>query len=297
MADGQEPQTQAVEESLSLADRVLTVLPQMSRKQQRIARFILNNQEFVAFASAGDVAARTHSSAATVVRCCQALGYQGYIQLQLHVREGISFQRTALQRLEARLAAPVPREDVLSRVFATDIANIERTAVLTAGDRLQAAVTALRNAPRILVLGDGLAAGLVRYLAHAFQVIGLPAHGVVGGGEPLGLALAFLQPGDVVVAIGFWRNLSNIVRAVDHANDVGAQTIGVTDNRLSPLARITTFPFLVATDGVAHSLSPAATVSLLNAFVAALSFEMPEQVGDSLRRVEAAYRRNDLLIE
>jgi DNA-binding MurR/RpiR family transcriptional regulator len=142
-----------------------------------------------------------------------------------------------------------------------------------------------------------LAAGLVRYLAHAFQVIGLPAHGVVGGGEPLGLALAFLQPGDVVVAIGFWRNLSNIVRAVDHANDVGAQTIGVTDNRLSPLARITTFPFLVATDGVAHSLSPAATVSLLNAFVAALSFEMPEQVGDSLRRVEAAYRRNDLLIE
>jgi DNA-binding MurR/RpiR family transcriptional regulator len=297
MADGQEPQTQAAEESLSLADRVLTALPQLSRKQQRIARFILNNQEFVAFASAGDVAARTRSSAATVVRCCQALGYQGYIQLQLHVREGISFQRTALQRLEARLAAPVPREDVLSRVFATDIANIERTAVLTVGDRLQAAVTALRNARRILVLGDGLAAGLVNYLTHAFQVIGLPAHGVVGGGEPLSLALAFLQPEDLVVAIGFWRNLRDIVGAVNHANEVGAETIGVTDNRLSPLARITTFPFLVAADSVAHSLSPAATVSLLNAFVATLSFEMPEQVGDSLRRVEAAYRCHDLLIE
>jgi DNA-binding MurR/RpiR family transcriptional regulator len=297
MADGQEPQTQGAEESPTLTDRILAVLPELSRKQQRIARFILNNQEFVAFASAADVAARTRSSAATVVRCCQTLGYRGYIQLQLHVREGISFQRTALQRLEARLAAPVPREDVLSRVFATDIANIERTAVLTAADRLQAAVATLRAASRILVLGDGLAAGLATYLSHAFQVIGLPAQGVVGGGEPLGLALAFLQPEDVVVAIGFWRNLADIVRAVNHANDIGAQTIGITDNRLSPLARLTTYPFLVATDSVAHGLSPVATVSLLNAFVAALSFEIPDQVVDSLQRVEKAYRRNDLLME
>jgi DNA-binding MurR/RpiR family transcriptional regulator len=297
MANGQQPQPQAAEETPTLTDRILAALPELSRKQQRIARFILNNQEFVAFAPAADVGTRTRSSAATVVRCCQALGYQGYIQLQLHVREGISFQRTALQRLEARLASPVPREDVLSRVFATDIANIERTAVLTSGDRLQAAVAALRAARRILVLGDGLAAGLATYLSHAFQVIGLPAQGVVGGGEPLGLALAFLQPDDAVLAIGFWRNLADIVRAVDHANDIGAETVGITDNRLSPLARLTTYPFLVATDSVAHGLSPAATVSLLNAFVAALSFEIPDQVVDSLHRVEEAYRRNDLLME
>jgi DNA-binding MurR/RpiR family transcriptional regulator len=215
----------------------------------------------------------------------------------MHVRESISFQRTALQRLEARLEAPIPREDVLARVFATDIANIERTAVLTADNQLQATVTALRGGRRILVVGDGLAAGLVSYLAHAFQVIGLPAQSVIGGGEPLGLALAFLEPEDGVVAIGFWRNLCDIVEAVHYANEVGAKTIGVTDNKLSPLARLTTYPFLVATDSVAHSLSPAATVSLLNAFVAALSLEMPEQVVDSLRRVEESYRRNDLLIE
>jgi DNA-binding MurR/RpiR family transcriptional regulator len=235
--------------------------------------------------------------AATVVRCCQALGYQGYIQLQMQVREGMSFRRTAVQRLEERMAAPVPREDILARVFATDIANIERTAVLAGADQLQAAVTAIRLARRILVLGDGLAAGLVSYLAHAFQVIGLPAQGVIGGGEPLGLALAFLQSEDVVVAIGFWRNLRDIVRAVAYAKEVGAQTIGITDNKLSPLARLATHPFVVATDSVAHSLSPVAAVSLLNALVAALSFEMPERVVDCLRRVDEAYRRNDLLIE
>jgi DNA-binding MurR/RpiR family transcriptional regulator len=297
MADVQQPPAEAVEEPPTLTDRILAALPELSRKQQRIARFILANQEFVAFASAADVGERARSSAATVVRCCQALGYQGYIQLQMHVREGISFQRTALQRLEARLAAPVPKEDVLSRVFATDIANIERTAVLTTGNGLHSAVGALRAARRILVLGDGLAAGLATYLSHAFQVIGLPAYGVVGGGEPLGLALAFLRPEDVVVAIGFWRNLADIVRAVNHANDIGAETIGITDNRLSPLARLATHPFLVATDSIAHGLSPVATVSLLNAMVAAVSFEMPDQVVDSLQRVEESYRRNDLLME
>lgn len=74
MADGQQSRTQAADESFAPLDRVLAALPQLSRNQQRIARFFLNNQEFVAFASAGDVGVRTRSSAATVVRLCRLKG-------------------------------------------------------------------------------------------------------------------------------------------------------------------------------------------------------------------------------
>lgn len=52
--------------------------------------------------------------------------------------------------------------------------------------------------------------------------------------------------------------------------------------------QLQTRPFLVVTDPAAHSLSPVATVSLLNAFTAAPLLEMPEQVVDCLRRVDGA---------
>jgi DNA-binding MurR/RpiR family transcriptional regulator len=285
------------EEPASLASRIFAALPTLSRKQKRIARFVLDNQEFVAFSSAAELGVRTGSSAATVVRLCQALNYDGYLHLQMDLREGISFQRTAIQRLENRLAALTEGDDILGRVFATDIHNLELTMVMTGNEAFQEAVAEMRRARRILVVADGLAAGLAMFFAHALQVIGLPAHCVTGGGEPLALGLAFLQPDDLIIGIGFWRNLRDIVQAVRQAAEMGAKSIGLTDNRLSPLARLPDFSFVATTDGVAHSLSPVGVVSLLNAFLAALSLEMPEQVGASLRRVDEAYRRSDLLTE
>lgn len=281
----------------TLAGRIIAALPDLSRKGKRIARFILDNQEFVAFSSAAEVAAQTGSSAATVVRLCQALDYEGYLNLQMNLRQGLSLQRTAIQRLEDRLAAPAENHDILARVFATDIHNLELTMVMTDNARFQEAVAQLRDARRILIVGDGLAAGFAVFLAHALQVIGLPAHCVTGGGEPLALGLAFLQPEDLLIGIGFWRNLRDIVQAVGRAREIGARTIGITDNRLSPLARLPDYSFLVTTDGAAHSLSPVGVVSLLNGFLAALSLEMPEQVGASLRRVDEAYRQSELLTE
>ncbi len=288
---------ESVTQAAALADRIGAQLPGLSKKQQRIARFVLEEPEYVAFASAADIGNRTRSSAATVVRLCQALGYEGYIQLQMAVREGITIQRTAVQRLEARLASPIAEEDVLTRVSAADIHNIELTLALTDRDRFAATVDVIRRARRILVVGDGSAAGLVTFFSHALQVMGLPARELVGGGEPLALALAFLDKGDLLFAIGFWRNLRDVVQAVEQANEAGVKTVGITDNRLSPLARLVDYPFLTATDGVAHNLSPAATMSLLNGFLAALSIQMGDQVVASLRRVDDAYRRGALLSE
>ncbi len=281
----------------TLASRIVAALPRLSRKQRRIARHILDNQEAVAFSSAAEVGAQTGSSAATVVRLCQALNYEGYLHLQMDLREGISFQRTAIQRLEDRLAATEAGDDLLARVFATDIHNLELTMVMTGNDAFQEAVAEMLRARHILVVGDGLAAGLAVFFAHALQVIGLPVQCITGGGEPLALGLAFLQPNDLVIGIGFWRNLRDIVQAVQQAREMGAKSIGITNNRLSPLARLPDYSFLATTDGVAHSVSPVGFVSLLNAFLAALSLEMPEQVGAWLRRVDEAYKRGELLTE
>jgi DNA-binding MurR/RpiR family transcriptional regulator len=87
------------DQPVTLAGRILGALPNLSRKQKRIARFILDNQELVAFSSAADVGAQTGSSAATVVRLCQALNYDGYLHLQADLREGISIQRTAAWKI------------------------------------------------------------------------------------------------------------------------------------------------------------------------------------------------------
>jgi hypothetical protein len=54
--------------------------------------------------------------------------------------------------------------------------------------------------------------------------------------------------------------------------------------------------FEIATEGVVHSLSITALMSLLNVMIAMLADRVPEQVYESLQRVDANYRGNDFLM-
>lgn len=290
-------QLDLVEGQDALTDKILAALPQLSKKHNKIARFILDHQDVVVFASAREVGIKTDTSAATVVRFCQALGYAGYIQLQAAIRERVSARWTAVQHFEERLAGPIADEDLVTRVFATDIHNIERTATLTAGDRLQAAAGELRVARQIFVMGSGLAAALVECFVYSLQEMDLPARSVTSGEEPLALALAFLQGDDVMVGISFRRNPRYVVQAIQEARAIGAKIIGMADSELSPVAQLADYRFVLATNGVAHSPSVVAGLSLLNAFIAALSFEAPEETAHSLHQVDSAYRRSGLLDE
>jgi DNA-binding MurR/RpiR family transcriptional regulator len=286
-----------VERQDALTGKILAALPQLSKKHNKIARFILDHQDVVVFASASEVGIQTNTSAATVVRFCQALGYEGYIQLQTAVRERVSSQWAAVQRIEERLTGPIADEDLVTRVFATDIHNIERTAMLMAEEHLQAAAAEIRRARQTLIVGSGLAAVLAEFLGYSLQMIDLPVRSVTGGEEPLALALAFLQPKDAIVGISFRRNPWDVVNAIQEAQAVGAQSIGITDSELSPVNQLADYAFVAAMNGVAHSLSPAAAVSLLNALIAAVSLGAPEETAQSLHQVDSAYRRSGLLDE
>jgi DNA-binding MurR/RpiR family transcriptional regulator len=290
-------QLDPVEGQDTLTGKILAALPHLSKKHNKIARFLLDHQDVVVFASASEVGIKTDTSAATVVRFCQALGYEGYLELQAAIRERASSQWTAVQRIEERLTGPIADEDLATRVFATDIHNIERTAIRTDDGRLRAAAAAIRGARQTLIVGSGLAAALVEFLGYSLQMIDLPIRSVTGGEEPLALALAFLQPEDVVVGISFRRTPRDVVNAIQGAQAVGAQSIGITDSELSPVNQLADHSFVAVMAGVAHSSSPVAVVSLLNGFIAALSLGAPEETAQSLHQVDSAYRRSGLLDE
>jgi DNA-binding MurR/RpiR family transcriptional regulator len=297
MENSQRDHPDSAEERNALVAKIFAALPQLSKKHKEIARFVLDNPDSVAFASASEVGAKTGTSAATVVRFCQALGFGGYIQLQEAVRERMLLQRTAVQRLEQQMSERIAEEDVLTRALATDIHNLERTALLSSKDQFQAVAEDIRRARQVLIVGSGLAAMLVEYLVYSLQRVDVPTRSVTGGEEPLAMALAFLRPEDVVIAISFRRNPRYTMKALEQAGIVGARSIGIADSELSPLFQVADYPFQVVMDNDAQTPSPVAAVSLLNALFVVLSRSAPEQMAQSLERIDATYRDSGLLDE
>jgi DNA-binding MurR/RpiR family transcriptional regulator len=279
-----------------LEARITAALARFSPKQKQLARFMLDNRYLVSFASAGQVGEKVGASAATVVRFAQSLGYAGFSELQTAIREELPTYLTAAERIEKSLAALPSPDNVPQQVFHTDIKNIERTANSLSPSQLDAAVEEIVQANRILVVGCGLSAAPALFLTHSLKVIGFNVHLDTDAGISLAIDIAQLRPDTLLIAIDLWRYVRSTIKAVHAARRQGARVIAITDTIVSPLAQAADYAFEVATDGTAHSFSPTAVISLLNVFIAALSYRVPEQVMESLRQVDAAYRVNNLLL-
>lgn len=280
----------------SLEQRISAAHPDLSRKHKRLARFILDNKYFMSFASASQAGEKTSTSAATVVRFAQSLGYEGFSEMQAAIRAELPSYISAAERIQERLESPIEPDDLPQKVFHTDIANIERTASNLMGANLEGALQAIIDAGRIWVIGSGISATSALYLAHSLKIIGFDARFNMNEGLSMAVDAAQFGQDTLVIALDMWRYVRSTTNTVTIARKQGAHIIAITDSIVSPLAEMADFAFEVAADGVAHSLSPTAILSLINVIIASLSYLAPKQTMQSLRRVDSNYLDNNLLV-
>jgi DNA-binding MurR/RpiR family transcriptional regulator len=284
-----------MEQFQSLRSRITDLVDTLSPKQKRIAKFVLEDAYFTSFASANELGKKNNTTAATVVRFAQTLGYEGYSQLQDELRSELPNHLTTTARMQKHMNAGTPKNTNFQQVFLTDIKNIEQTANSISEEKLNEALDAVIKAKRIWVIGAGLSFPAASLLIHSLKVMGFDAVGFQGDVVQSAVDILRIKPDDLMIAISLWRYLRTTVDAVSQAKEIGTPVIAITDSIVSPLAKKADIAFEIETIGVAHSLSITAIISLVNVFITMLADRVPEQVYESLKRVDDAYRSNDLV--
>ena len=87
----------------SLSDYIQERFDEFSRSQKDVARYIVDHLDEAAFLTAEELARRASTSSSTVVRFSQALGFEGYPELQ---QAAIEEYRTTIATAGAATAAP-----------------------------------------------------------------------------------------------------------------------------------------------------------------------------------------------
>ena len=284
------------DEGGELQARLGAAFPRLSEKQQRLARYVLDEEWQVAFSSAAEVGARAGVNAATVVRFAQALGYQGFSELQEAVRARLPRFVTAAERIREQLAGPNGPENILGRSFALQIRNLERTAELVTPEAFERAVDRIVTARRVVVTGAGLGGSVAGYLEHGLRSVGIDARDASQAGLGLALELAGCGRRDLLVVVGFLRYVRDTVEGLNQAVRLGIPTLTMTDNYQSPLARQAGLALIVAAEGV-QSTSAVAALALADALVAGVVLRRPQESLRAVERRDALYHAAGLLLD
>ena len=105
---------------------------EFSRSQKDVAQYVVDHLDEVAFHTAEELARRANTSSSTVVRFSQALGFEGYPELQQSAREEYRRRHAAGGLSGGGAGVPAPLfaldQNEFETALAADHVNVEETA-------------------------------------------------------------------------------------------------------------------------------------------------------------------------
>ncbi|MGH2464562.1 MAG: MurR/RpiR family transcriptional regulator [Candidatus Limnocylindrales bacterium] len=273
----------AVNPGSDVIQAVRRAYDELTRSQKRIAEAIVDDPEFVAFATVDKMASRLDVSPSTVVRFTYRLGLTGYQDLQERVRTLVRSQmRSATAEADEGQVLAHLGDSVFARSFGQDLDHLRRTIAGLEPAVLDRSIELLTSARRVLVVGDGTAYGVAHFMHIALDRTRGQADLVRADGESVG-RLVDIGDQDVMLAFTFPPYASTVLRAVRWANAQGVRVIAVTDSPISPVGQLVdvVLPTLVSGVGPQNTLVAAMAVAnaLLNGLVLRIQDRALERYG------------------
>ena len=178
---------------------------EFSRSQKDVAQYVVDHLDEVAFHTAEELARRASTSSSTVVRFSQALGFEGFPELQEAAREEY--------RHHHRATAPANGYESAAPLFSLDQTPFEqavrRRPRQRRGDRAQGLALARsrarsRRSPtaeRILIAGTDQMAFFASYLRHLLMLLDIRAEIAASPSQEALSRLGRIDEGTLVIGL------------------------------------------------------------------------------------------------
>lgn len=265
-----------------------------SKGQRQIAEYIKAHYDRAAYMTASRFGQVVKVSESTVVRFANALGFEGYPEMQRALQELARTHLTAAQRMNVADNL-MDRKNVLDKVLLGDADKIKRTLEELDRKAFEDAVEKIVQARNIYVIGSRSSASLAGFLNFNFRMMFDNVCPVeVSSGSEMFEQLLPIGEQDVLIAISFPRYSNRTVRAVRYAHSRGADVVALTDSAQSPLAPYADQVLTARSDMASFVDSLVAPLSIINAMVAAVSMRRHDEVAARLRRLEEIWDEYDI---
>lgn len=268
-------------------------VPQMSKSQQKIAKYVLSNTESVPFFNVGKLAKMVEVSEATVVRFATFLGYDGYPQLQQAMQEAVKKQLTTVERLKLSDDVYDQEDKAVFEMFHEDVQRIQMMAEQLNVKAFHEAVEAIIAADRIFIIANRSAVSVGSFLEFYFDLMFENAE-LIRNPHGISEKLFRIDEDDVVIGLSFARYTKNTVEAVSFAKDRGTKVIAITDNMLSPLIPYAHIALCARSDMPSFIDSFVAPLSLINALITAVGRKKRAEIEQHLEELESVWERFEI---
>jgi RpiR family transcriptional regulator, carbohydrate utilization regulator len=273
--------------------RVQSSRTQIGPTDKRVIEAIVQDPQAVVEGTVSDLARRAGSAPSSVVRACHSLGYGGFQELKLAVARDLARQEASADgnpglTFSGVLTTATPSGEVLRAIAVKSAETVRGVPDTVSEKEFSAALDALEQATRVVVVGNGTSAGSARDASYRLAMLGRTVS--APGDSPAQQLHAYhLSLGTVCLVISHSGATRESLAAATAAKDSGATVIALTSFRASPLTEVASIVLVAGGFDYGFRLelmaSRLAHLAVIDALFVGLALRAPEQ---SERALEAA---------
>ncbi|AKL95401.1 transcriptional regulator RpiR family [Clostridium aceticum] len=277
-----------IEEKKDLILEIQKNFTKLSKGQKLIAQYIIDNYDKAAFMTASKLAKTVNVSESTVVRFANALGFDGYPQLQKGLQNIIKIKLTTVQRVE--MSRDYSDEEViLKKMFKSDIDNIRATQENMDYQAFQSVVDKILSAEKIYIIGLRSSTALAQYLGFYLNLV-LDNVKVVGYGiSDIFEQMLRVSEKDLVIGISFPRYSNRTVEVLKYAEEQKATIVSITDSIMSPIYELSDHCLTAKNNMASFVDSLVAPLSLINALIISVGMREKEEITRYFNKLEGLW--------
>jgi DNA-binding MurR/RpiR family transcriptional regulator len=288
-SNGHDPRTKArakeSTEHQTLANYIQARFDECSRSQKDVAQYIVDHLDEAAFQTAEELARRANTSSSTVVRFSQALGFEGFPELQAAARE--EYRRLHAQPAAEGTATGGPLFSLDQNEFESSLSadhlNMEDTARKVSRSSVEALIAAIVAAEKVLVAGTDQMAFFASYMRHLLMLLDLRVDVVASPSQEALSRLGRIDEGTLVVGLSAGRPHPLVVRAMKLARHRQAHTAAITDATLSEVAKLAQIKLYYSSNSPAYVRSHTALLSIIQALAYGVYAQDSAQYDDRIK--------------
>jgi DNA-binding MurR/RpiR family transcriptional regulator len=272
----------------STLDLVAAASNTLTPTERRIAEAVLAEPTLLAFGTVSDLAGRVGTSRPSIVRFATKLGFEGYTELQQHVRSDMSHHLSSpSERIRSGGDATVPARVAIDDAIASVFDALE-------GERLAEMVEPVVRAEKVWVLsGETSQAG-----AHALQSgLSMVRPGVRSLEEhSFGTDLSDAGPRDAAIVFDFHRYRRQVTIAARALANAGVRVVAVTDSPFSPLVELADTWIQIEVPPVGPFDSSVPVVAMCELLIAEVAKELYADATDRIDRIESLWEKTEAFL-
>ncbi|WP_459503746.1 MurR/RpiR family transcriptional regulator [Bacillus sp. C1] len=259
---------------------------QLSKGQQRVAKYLLEKPGDFAVKSASEIGEQVGVSETTVIRFCYSIKLSGFSELQKMVREQLLFMKSSLGQYFSNKLELAEQPHFYAKVMERDCQYIQETINNIDENEFERVVDQLVKTDKIYVLGLKSSFSAANWLTMTLGLVRGNVQILHPETNDLLCTLSEIDHRSTLIAISFHRYLKETIKVAEMAKEQGAFVIGITDSSLAPIRESADAIFPMYSSEKSTIDATPVLFSFLNAIVAGVSIKDKDRFEKRKERYE-----------